>query len=123
MKLELKHLVGYLPYRLKIKTTSTNYKETYTLISLDVFGFGFKEGELFLRRCKPILRPLSDLTRKELEDAGFSDHIDYLTYENKGVEWTLKAPYTHIKYLLSKHYDVYGLIPAGLAININTLQE
>jgi hypothetical protein len=68
-----------------------------------------------------VLRPLSELTRKELELQGFDSYIDYLTYENKGSEWTLKAPFFMVQYLLSKHYDIFNLIENNLAIDINTL--
>lgn len=120
MKLKLKYLVGYLPHKLNLMIDG---------VICEIEGFDLhREDTIIVERVNyklseiiPILKPLSRLTREELEKAGFCDHIDYLTYENRGVEWTLKAPYTHIEYLLSKHYDIYGLIPAGLAIDINTL--
>jgi len=144
MKLELKHLAGYLPYGLKIQTNSTNYKETYTLFSLDPFGFGFKEGELFFKRCKPILRPLSDLT-KEIEVNGEKfvpiDKInedkeyglvigslekislDNLFWEDKCILNMLNI--FEINKLNSKliewHFDIYGLIENNLAIDKNTI--
>lgn len=72
---------------------------------------------------KPVLRPMSDLTKIELWDAGFNSHIDYLTHEmqnplNKG--WSvLKAPYNMVAYLFKHHFDVFGLIEKGLAISIH----
>jgi len=168
MKLELKHLAPYLPYRLKYYPSkesdlfhdlyadhtpysSWNYKlaleekDEYALKISNSYltqkepFFSYEDGELFLGQfnsslgfdvddvylseVKPILRPLSNLTRKELELEGFDSHIDYLTYENQGVDWTLKAPYIMLEYLFTKHYDVFGLIEKGLAIDINTLNK
>lgn len=76
-----------------------------------------------IEKVKLVLRPLSELTREELEEAGFNSYIDCLTYGNKGVEWTLKAPYDMVVYLISKHYDIYGLIEQGYALNINELKN
>ena len=112
MKLELKHLAGYLPYGMKYEWSNSIYY--YEHCSTRDFDY---------ENSKPILRPLSYLTRFELEKAGFMYYIDYLTYENQGVEWTLRAPYDMVVYLLSQHYDIYGLIEAGLAIDINTLNK
>jgi len=137
MKLELKHLAGYLPYGLKIQTSSKKYKETYTLLYLDLFGFGFKEGELFFKRCKPILHPLSDLT-KEIEVNGIkfiptnvinTDFFwDYV--RNNMRDLVKDGSYILVGYLpalvvdklLEWHFDIYGLIDKGLAIDINTLK-
>lgn len=64
MKLELKHLVGYLPYGLKfelnLKDVQVNYKNeirrfTMTCSNIDL---------CLTHGGKPILRPLSDLTKE-----------------------------------------------------------
>lgn len=68
----------------------------------------------------PILRPLSDLTKEELIEQGFSSHIDYLTQQKQD---HLKAPFFMVQYLLSKHFDIFGLIENGLAIDINTITK
>lgn len=118
IKLELKHLSAYLPY--KLEGVFTVYDSIHTVTSLSLI---YVNRELEYRHFKPILRPLSDLTRKELEQEGFDSHIDYLTYENKGSDWTLKAPFNMVQYLLKKHFDIYNLIESGLAIDINTLDK
>jgi len=126
MKLTLQHLAGYLPYGLKgiskeenlgieiVKGFSTYGKDNIINIITDV-------DDIDLIMFKPILRPLSDLTRKELELEGFDSYIDYLTYENKGSQWTLKAPFNMVQYLLSQHFDIYNLIQNNLAIDKNTI--
>jgi len=119
-KLELHHLAGYLPYGLGLvarNVLSETPRRIYSnLNAMNIMSL--VEGDSLY---KPILRPLSDLTRKELELEGFDSHIDYLTYENKGSEWTLKAPFNMVQYLLSQHLDIHGLIPQKLAIDKNTL--
>jgi len=64
---------------------------------------------------KPILIPLSDLTKEELREQGFSSHIDYLTHEKQN---PLKAPFEMVQYLFTNHFDIYGLIDKGLAIAV-----
>jgi len=69
---------------------------------------------------KPILRPMSDLTKEELRDQGFWHHIDFLTHEKQP---PIEAPFFMVRYLASKHFDIHGLIAKGLAIDINTLNK
>jgi len=135
MKLELKHIAPYLPYGLKYQWCSWGEKNTTEVDTLGTIKHlvGSPIGVndcMTLDRCKPILRPLSDLTRDILEDAGFACYIDYLTYEFAGLvelygrEYVVNdIPYGHMVYLLSNLYDIFGLIDAGLAIDINTLQD
>lgn len=66
--MELKHLAGYLPYRLK-----GNY-ELSDVVPINKFELREKlltidNIDFFLKYAKPILRPLSDLT-KEIEVNG-----------------------------------------------------
>lgn len=70
MKIELKHLIGYLPYRLpiKIKKEQQISRDEWEEIEYDVFLDGIcLSGNL--KKIKPILRPLSDLA-KEIEING-----------------------------------------------------
>jgi hypothetical protein len=75
-------------------------------------------------RIKPILRPLSDMTEDELKclrsERGHlkgvhRDDLKFIIIMNK---W---SPEDFI-FLLSKHFDLFGLIPAGLAIDKTTLK-
>jgi hypothetical protein len=134
MKLELRHLAPYLPYKLKVMMlSSVDSKEgNFEILSgiqtngLTLLGdggrFGFYEREFFA--IKPILKPLSELHKDELHNQGFSSHRDYLTTEREAdpIQFYIEgAPYEMIVYLFSKHYDVFGLIDKGLAIDINTI--
>jgi hypothetical protein len=135
MKLELKHLAPYLPYGLKtkyilsdvIRLSSGQKDETRdSLLTPDNVKFS-------LIYCKPILRPLSDLT-KEIEFKGEKIQFNYLlktvSYGYLGLQPPdLKVIENRIRSgnllfedanrLFEYHFDVFGLIEEGLAIDIN----
>jgi hypothetical protein len=62
---------------------------------------------------KPILRPLSSMTDKERNTA-LKIGVSYSDSWCGGAERT--------KYLLSKHFDLFGLIATGLAIDATTIK-
>jgi len=139
MELELKHLAPYLPYKLKIYTPNS----TWIGIS-SVLNYANKPTvEIY-----PILRPLSDLT-KEIEVNGerfvpeslMSDMGHSVLFKNGkfrcdldedilaefpvlgkpyNIEW---LPYKMVDKLFEWHFDVFGLIEQGLAIDVNTLSK
>jgi hypothetical protein len=130
MKIELEKLAPYLPYKLQIQSTLGIKEMHYNrfenrndlVMVLDVLKATFNE--------KPILRPLSDLT-KEIEVNGESfvpavrlhfgnDAIEILQGDNWVSQW---LSYEECNYLISWHFDVFGLIEQGLAVDINTLSE
>ena len=127
-KLKLKHLAGYLPYKLRVTTTfgERNFKNTFELVidfqpnNLDVISIEsimthYGEGH------KPILRPLSDLNSDNCMflsgDACMLIHEEEHLY-SRIEHWK----YSDVIKLMEKHFDIHGLIPAGLAVDINTLQ-
>ena len=155
MKLELKHLAPYLPYGLMLKNIHTEkigqVNNIYTLgegydnddIKLSI-DFGFDEH---IWMFKPILRPLSDLT-KEIEhnnkyfiplnvikkdmlvEFSYSDRENIRSIKfpkgniciiSIGSEIVDECPLGFYNNLLEWHFDVFGLIEAGLAIDKNTL--
>lgn len=130
MKLELNHLAAYLPYGLRLSVIK-NYS----------IGDGFwqqkgNEADLEaaylnvqLTHCKPILRPLSDLVIDEnlIEDfIGLGNwcnaYDEYIDHWYPDSSYAKKAPYVIFEYFLANHYDVFGLIDNGLAIDINTIK-
>lgn len=167
MKLELKHISPYLPYDLKGMRLDGG-KELYYLALVrpksihpliwNTFGF----GDPTAMDMKPILRPLSDLT-KEIEVNGekfvpiielaklfhicksavthFSNirndgfygisvncHVEnddgrFAYYQIRNEEFVLSNTYEEVQKLLEWHFDVFGLIESGLAIDINTLES
>jgi len=149
-KLTLEHLAPYLPYGLKAEML--DYECDYVGKKYDeIVGFhqwdknclywsaltvgGSKPN---IERIKPILRPLSDLT-KEIEHNGerfvpkdvlidrydlkFDEDddffLDYYCIGETDSPWT---GYHIIQLLIQWHFDVFGLIEKGLAIDINSIE-
>lgn len=162
-KLELKHLAPYLPYGLKSYVEYDGRKLIKDINLNNVMCI--VDGEVL---SKPILRPLSDLTKKiEVNGERFvpiislsryvdngHNHVDsayhkssnYITVltqkcddvENVKFRFTYEGisaiersgesvsfvTYDKIKAKLYEwHFDIYGLIEKGLAIDINTLNK
>lgn len=133
-KLELKHLVGYLPYKLKGVLSHPDIKNTS-----ERFLTGRLLDYLTEYNCyvfKPILRPLSDIDNLTVDFSGHKDkfinryfgfnsmmhyHKEYLKYGS--AYWNNRAPYCVVQWLFEYHFDIHGLIDAGLAIDINTIKE
>jgi len=135
--LTIEKLAPYLPYKLQMYGAST----VSTLIGLDnregkqltlefVLGIDYCDPIEF----SPILRPLSDLT-KEIEINGekfvpkdkfdhemsfYSDSVVLEMRDYKRIN-LLDHPLKILNKLFEWHFDVFGLIPEGLAIDINTL--
>ena len=143
-RLELKHIAPYLPYGLKVLRPDNK-------TILDVEGivgnlFIFHEigkletyGSIRSSANKPILRPLSDLT-KEIEHNGerfvpadnFYKIDDEQCFSHSRLDEIInivklglckQAPYMFVEKLIEWHIDIFGLIPQGLAIDINTLNK
>ncbi len=128
-----------MPYGLKIKWN----KDIYEMISLRsnercqlVDKFSDEVYGVKLLHIKPILRPLSELDKLievnfEMLNSGLHDVelIDLFCYENTNTDEPLvdldlnKLPYECIEYMFRNHYDFFGLIPAELAIDINTINQ
>lgn len=144
-KLELKHLAPYLPYRLKIQVEWLLELNDLILIQTDGVNCDLYDNTVnskfhtALKYIKPILRPLEDLffnlnieneSQKPFEyledfadtesERMFLDVIEYK--ETKFIlEKIQYAPFSFIQKLFEWHFDVFGLINKGLAIDINTL--
>lgn len=140
MKLELKHLAGYLPYGLK----GISIEENLGLEIVKGFSIYGKDDTVSLITniddidmvlFKPILHPLSDLT-KEIEVNGekfvpieklrtqgynlnFDDDFTFEDFINFDI---LNNSFGFVQLLLKWHFDIYGLIEKGLAIDINTIK-
>lgn len=140
MELELKHLAAYLPYKLKTVNfnAGTFLKEPLISELIPSNILRFVDGTT---ESKILLRPLSDLT-KEIEVNGeklvpvnkileiFGRSLKHLSteYQVKALRAfetdviTKELPYRYIEKLIEWHFDVFSLIPDGLAIDINTLK-
>ena len=130
MNLELKDLAGYLPYKLPIKIRQEEQvsREEWKWFEYDNFLNGvFIERDL--KNITPILHPLSDLTKEievngekfvplyvlqRLDKSFIADFVEVF-----GVE---ECKFSVVEKLHEWHFDIHGLIAAGLAIEINTLK-
>jgi hypothetical protein len=146
MNITYEHLSAYLPYGLLIqregkivelcgldrpyKTNDHYHIRGETKVPngtyRQVCSFYLETRDLV--HFKPLLRPMHSLTKSELHRARFVDHIDYLTNEFDywvscdGISYVIdRIPYGHMKFLFENHYDIFGLIDAGSAIDINTI--
>jgi hypothetical protein len=88
------------------KATFLGFADYHRLESRVGFRAG-PEGRVSTFFIKPILRPLSDMTGEEKSQSG-------IIYKGSGV---LETHFESMRYLLSKHFDLFGLIEAGLAID------
>jgi len=143
-KLTLEHLSGYLSYGLKVKmnTTGNIYKVSGFRKSDDSFKYlFFTNSDCYSDECKPILHPLSDLTKEIThngetfvpmeklqnildfdDDFEFTEELQILLHNT---EVTYYFPPNFFLQFYNKlyewHFDIHGLIDKNLAIDINTL--
>lgn len=183
MKLELKHLAPYLPYGLKVLRSRINGNERHTVRGMSAYNiFTQSDGTslISIKKIKPILRPLSDLTNAithdgntfipllELANSNYyiesnlsnkfdlfqknndSYYIAYSskesinkyqfnvgTFDEKGGDNNLYFRFyshnnrernhysdiTNYQNMFRWHFDVFGLIDKGLAVDINTINK
>ena len=141
MKLELKHLSIYLPYDLQIiRVLSPIKNEKNIMTGITEKGIFYNQySHVPYNHIKPILRPLEDLffnlsIKNEnqkpfeyLEDFADTEtermFLDII--ENQNTKFILEkiqyAPLSFIQKLLEWHFDIFGLINAKLAVDINCL--
>lgn len=164
-QLTLEHLALYLPYKLKVRweyEIGTEFEDTAIWIlhpTKDALDSLRDNEHISLYNLltevetvyKPILRPLSDLTKEiEVNSEKFVPidvikdeflECDTLIYGDAGYGWiglyndnTLipfymecdmeimpEIHYGIVTFLAKWHFDIFGLISKGLAIDINTL--
>lgn len=141
MDLQIKHLAPYLQYELDVIIDGQSNPEKLTGLYYSVsdlpkiFALTPYKDYISLKDIKPVLRPLKDLT-EIIKGKGVS-YTSYLWYEvistdndsfNKDefyencelgmVEFLPIMVYEH---LIKWNFDIFKLIPKGLAIDINTL--
>jgi len=140
-KLELKHLAPYLPYGLECNYDTRIDKGAHYGINCRITGAdhdGVKLemplGWLVYKYIKPILRPLSDLTEEEVSELTkichcFEYNKEYLQLDCLWfltLDYEIDIEFSEVFKLTQKlfewHFDVFGLIEQGLAIDINTLE-
>lgn len=83
-------------------------------------------GDFTLNACKPYLFPLSSMTKVQ-EDEWYEVFIDPLSKRidrhtrQEDLQLQANAQAFAVEYLLKNHFDYYGLIPMGLAIDATGL--
>ncbi len=154
MKLELKHVIPYLPYGLNCEFLAIWGNGNHTRIDTHTRELTpqlLNEFSHKLDKCKPILRPFSDLNKgiqvngeqfvpqNKLElvyDELFGLHTGKKHQEltdivhicepaTKTLQWylILHLPKWIVDKLIEWHFDLFELIPQGLAIDINTIDK
>lgn len=162
MELEVKHLTPYLPYGLKMlneahKALIESKGQIYQpskLNSITIEGYlfiGKRESPIHIssNNWKPVLRPLSDISKELFIDGNFgfipSSRLtnEYLHHsywgENEiglgitdkhrkminlcfiGNEIVGECPFLIYQNLCEWHFYIFNLIGQGLAVDINTL--
>jgi len=160
MKLELKHLAPYFPYRLLVQTNrrlGSQKGQPLTkwigeLIDLDsrqiiehpigIYDDRVGEIDFSFKEIKPILRPLSDLTKEIVHNGEKFVPLEKLFGDEwKQREWEFMPyfvqhtfncsngkvepkfiPYWIVEKLFEWHFNVFNL-PEHLWIDINTLKK
>jgi hypothetical protein len=135
-EIKLEEIVCYLPYGLKFyvfddPAIEKKYLKQYPNGNsrVDLTFENFKE-KIYKDGFKPILHPLSDLT-KEIEVNGEKFvpnlHKDFNLFIQSDLEYFISnihfAHFFQIKKLYQWHFDIHNLIERGLAIDINTLKQ
>lgn len=133
MKIELKHLIDAYKYQDEIIGRCDSWRIAKISDDIVYLSNGLHENQVlvydFEINYKIVKHPLSDLT-KEIEVNG--EKFVPLKKMGYNVSWygwdfykinILEQKYSDIQKLLEWHFDIYGLIEKGLAIDINTLKK
>lgn len=122
MELELKHLAPYLPYGLKLICDADN--EVEEMRELSPNGITTSVGNCYTYDVKPLLLPLSEWRKIENGTLFFSPFFHSMQDMDGGIEHNIMStPYYDLQLLFVHHYDVFGLISSGLAIDSTTIDK
>lgn len=114
-KLELKHLAPYLPYGLKGVSRSGTVFNLGVHSNMRGRGIETRSIDVWIsEEYKPILRPLSD--KKKHFDQYIKQHWSSFEYYCECI-LDGEISYSEMEELIANHYDVFGLLDAGLAIS------
>jgi hypothetical protein len=134
-QLELKEIVGYLPYGLKGISKEEDLG-IETIMGYSVYGtknnvfFTTNIDEIDMVMFNPILQPLSNFESENIDDikeylgigqwcVHYEDYFDAWFDDAENIDkLVLQAPYEIMEFFFLNHYDVFGLIEKGLAIAV-----
>ncbi len=110
-KIESKHLAAYLPYKVQMYMEPLDSRKVtpYTLV-----GSYIDTAIDFQNR--PILKPLFAIPQEIVDMSPYNNHDELI----EAIEDQL-CPHNIWRVCVANHFDVFGLIEQGLAIDINTL--
>lgn len=132
MKLELKHLAPYLPYGLKAyhMFDGKNLERDVTPHNVFTFVNGDTNAKIALRPLShwrsypPYLNEYSDLENGDFyrgEDIIIDSNGKWSLNLKDSISWEPLWMQEFLNKMYKHHFDLFGLIDAGLAIDINTL--
>ena len=121
----LKDLCSRLPYGVKVLYENKVFDLEYVCPMYEEVKLDIPETwTIDVSEVKPYLFPLSSMTDEDYaiyskiwEDTGKTAYLEGCHH----LISTIKAYKTATDFLLSKHYDINGLIPMGLAIDATGL--
>lgn len=138
MKIELKHLAPYLPYQLTVKLKGGSIAivkemgENILFVNEVKGNSGYMWPLLFTEEAIPLLIPLTDLPKQaKATVVGIRNinqinsrccyhiyHKDGETYfDDLPEQMAIEDVWDTYEQLFAGHYDVFGLIEQGLALN------
>ena len=131
----LKDLCARLPYGVKVKIK--HYDDAWKLLAIYTNGTTYATRDIgypietCFEDCKPYLFPLSSMTdelwNKEFMGYGIAEFTrDSFKYGCETLEFNNDNPHLSsmvrfINQLIKNHFDIYDLIPKGLAIDATGL--
>ena len=142
--MKLSEIVGYLPYGLKGQIQENIHRGWLSSGTIITLGIDSLDMLIEDKSIKPILHPLTDLTKPITVDGKEFVPIDELqvvdsfattyceitktikmfpdgTFDN--VEWVFLFEFNEVVELLYQwHFDIHGLIEKGKAIDINEVE-
>jgi hypothetical protein len=135
-KLQPKHVCAYAPYNIQLIIISEKQEQypvnligyelitgTGNKVTLKVYDSGIKlPFYVNLEDVKLVLRPLEDIGLDMFSEQFFEDNSELLGDEHTPLAQTIffLQNSNPLELFFRHHFDVFGLIDAGLAIDINT---
>ena len=132
----LKDICARLPYGVKVKFGDSK-PALLTVIEHDEFGWRIGSEDEFgsmitiIDNVKPYLFPLSSMTEEQWMDTPYANLNKYTfdsfkcgcsTLAFETYEVNLSYVVEFINWCYKNHFDIYGLIPMGLAIDATGLK-
>ncbi len=124
--MKIEYLAPYLPYDLQWKRCNKDNPKSELVYKVETMvGRHLDDNYCDYSTYEPILRPLSDLS-KQLK--GFDGNMLAWSFYNSEKDCyqaiiNEEISLAFYKLLLQYHFDVFGLIPKGLAIDMNKINK